>query len=241
LFSGVFQELESCKIDQLKDEHKQILMKLRLDYSQLTDDTLLYCDNTLPSTEYILEQLRKSDSLDLNELRRMSEQLNPNQLIDRCNTLRKAIIGLNDQIKNDNYYKTTGLKSYLRTMMGGALCVASIVLVFVMPWALPLEIGIVASTALIFAGTIPSTIQFFKGLTAAQLEKDIVQLSEKLTEAKTHVGNITNKLSDIRLNHNNAYIRLEKDDVEDLTRFYESMTQSIKELRTLCQNAVKDF
>jgi hypothetical protein len=102
LFSNVFQELESCKIEQLKDEHKQILMKLRLDYSQLTDDTLLYCDNTLPSTEYILEQLRKSDSLDLNELRRMSEQLNPNQLIDRCNTLRKAIIGLNDQIKNDN-------------------------------------------------------------------------------------------------------------------------------------------
>ncbi|CAF4776140.1 unnamed protein product [Rotaria sp. Silwood1] len=56
-----------------------------------------------------------------------------------------------------------------------------------MPWALPLEIAIVASTTLIFAGTIPSTIQFFKGLTAVQLEKDIAQLSEKLVEAKTHV------------------------------------------------------
>ncbi len=71
-----------------------------------------------------------------------------------------------------------------------------------------------------------------------QLEKDIAQLSEKLTEAKTHVGNITTKLSDIRLNHKNACIRLEKDDVENLTLFYESMTQSIKELRTLCHKAL---
>jgi hypothetical protein len=240
-FSSVFNELEDCKIDQLKDEHKQVFMQLRLDYSQLVNDTLAYCDNTLPSAEYIIECLRKSSTLNLETLRRMTKELSPNQLIDRCNALRMAIMSLNDKIKHDDYYKATGLKRYLRSFLGGLLCVGSLVLVCVMPWALPLEIAILASTGLLFAGTIPSTIQFFKGLTAVQLEKDIVQLSKKLEDAKTHVGNITTKLSDIRKGHNDVCIRLEHADVEDLIRFYEPMVQSIKELRDICHNAIVHF
>jgi len=233
-------ELDIVKAKMLKPEHQQQFRQLRLDYFDLLNVINAYCEAAIPLVEYSQEKLESSQKRksDIEMLLSLIDKVNPNEVIQKCDSLGRRLQGFNDEIKLDETYTQKQTENWKKVLLGAQGILGSIALVLFTSWALPVEIAIVVGTVTFSAAAVPSLFQIIAGA-ASLITNDIKELERELEKTKNHVDELRKRLGDVKMRYDAIEIRLEDSEVKGLSVYYSHTLQSIKELQEVCRNSIR--
>ncbi|CAF3854399.1 unnamed protein product, partial [Rotaria sp. Silwood1] len=218
----VHKELDLDKAQRLKSHHQVKFRELRLRYIDLISHGRQFAEQSIPLLQYSIDKLNEIEKrtppsktaseaddnnyLDIEMLSKMLDKMDPSDLLKKCDSLERDVIAFNDEIKLDKDYKTSLWKKWGSIILGGVTVVASIALVAVMPWALPIELAIVAGAILCGAALVSAVKDIQNAFSANQLQSDIQELSARLKAAHAQIGSIKKQLSAMQVNQNHIKI-----------------------------------
>lgn len=245
--SKAFASLEPSAADRLKPNHKQEYSKLRERYLQLLQEAEKFCNMALPHIDYAmakLEALKNNNNRAIEVFQMLinnTSEINPEQLCNQCHELERDLFSFREEIRNDSDYAKNTRNGTIKIIAGATCLFISIAIVVAMPWAMPIELAIMAGGAFLFGVSFPSLFQIFKGIKDGNLKKDVHELSILLKNVQEHVGKLKDNLSDIQLKSSTIKIWLSNSEIDGLLELYKAIQKSVEELRQESLKPIKDF